>query len=291
MSSFSLPSQPISASRSPQPPPPYSNVDLTPTQSSLDITQKLERNLAHLNASDNILKRWLYEVISWSISALSMAAIVGILVFCNSKALTESSSLLTTISVLSKIASAALILPTSEALGQLKWNWFHGNKSKEIWDFEIFDKASRGPWGSLMLLLHTKGRSLAALGAILTLLLLANDNFFQQVVDLPQRWTLVGNSSLARIVHYDPEPLQETRFGDELAQQDTYFRPSLQRFFYENGELLKFVAAFNSPISFSDPYTTRHPSSRDDKRHPSGHSVLMPDKQLYIPRFRYSSGL
>jgi hypothetical protein len=103
------------------PPPPYR--DAPGEQSSLDITQKLERKLAHLNASENVFKRWLYEIISWTISALSMGAIVGILIYLNHQSLTKWPLGLTIIAVFSKIASAALILPTSEALGQLKWNW------------------------------------------------------------------------------------------------------------------------------------------------------------------------
>ncbi|PVH91780.1 hypothetical protein DM02DRAFT_479332, partial [Periconia macrospinosa] len=145
------PPLPLSEDRQQQIPPQCTNVDSHQTKSSLDITQKLERNLAHLNASNNIFKRWAYEIISWSVSALCMAAIVAILVYCNNRILTEASLYLTAISVLSKLASAALILPTSEALGQLKWNWFNGEKSKDIWDFEIFDKASRGPWGSIII--------------------------------------------------------------------------------------------------------------------------------------------
>jgi hypothetical protein len=88
------------------------------------------------------------------------------------------------ISILSKMAGAALVLPVSEAIGQLKWSWFQQN-SKQMWDFEIFDNASRGPWGSLLLLIRTKGKVLAALGAMITLCMMALDPFFQQVVDFP----------------------------------------------------------------------------------------------------------
>jgi hypothetical protein len=102
-------------------PPPYRRAPLE--KSSLDITQRLEKKLAHLNASDNVFKRWFYEIVSWTISALSMGAIVGILIYLNDQSLTKWSSGLTIITVLSKLASAALILPVSEALGQLKWNW------------------------------------------------------------------------------------------------------------------------------------------------------------------------
>lgn len=92
-------------------------------ESPLDITQELERKLAHLGASNSVLKRWAYEMISLIISALSIGAIVGILLYLKEKSLTKWPSGLTVITVLSKLASAALILPVSEALGQLKWNW------------------------------------------------------------------------------------------------------------------------------------------------------------------------
>ncbi|PVH93592.1 hypothetical protein DM02DRAFT_220929 [Periconia macrospinosa] len=235
MSHSTPPRIPLSDNQHAQVPPPYSTVDSHHTTSSLDLTQKLERNLAHLNASDNIFKRWIYEIVSWSVSALCMAAIVAILVYCNNRILTEVSLYLTAISVLSKLASAALILPTSEALGQLKWNWFNGKKSKEIWDFEIFDKASRGPWGSILLLLRTKGQSLAALGAILTVLLLANDTFFQQVVHISERRALRGKGAIAKIVRYQPESLVETRDWVPLFQQEQYVRPTIQEFFFRNG--------------------------------------------------------
>jgi hypothetical protein len=111
--------------------------------SALDLTQRLERKLAQYNTSQNVFKRWLFEILSWCISALCMAAIVAIYVNLKDNPISQSRSgtLLTTANVLGKVASAALIVPTSEALGQLKWNWFHD--SKAMWDFEIFDKASR----------------------------------------------------------------------------------------------------------------------------------------------------
>ena len=134
-----------------------------------------------------------------------IGAIVAILIILKDQPLIKWSLGLTFITILSKIASAALILPISEAIGQLKWSWFHGKKSKDAFDFEIFDKASRGAWGSFLLLCRTKGRSLAAFGALLTVLLLAIDTFFQQVTDLPSRWALHGTGLIPRVVWYEPE--------------------------------------------------------------------------------------
>jgi hypothetical protein len=108
---------------------------------SLDFTQRFERKLAEYNASQNVFKRWLFEITSWLVSAVSMGAIIGIYMNLQNTRMSQAGTLLTYTNVLGKIASAALIVPTTEALGQLKWNWFQ--ESKAMWDFEIFDKATR----------------------------------------------------------------------------------------------------------------------------------------------------
>jgi len=118
------------------------------------------------------------------ISATCLESIIGMYVHINNQRLEDWDQLLMFANVLGKFASAALIVPLTEALGQLKWTWFN-DTSKAIWDFEIFDKATRGPCGAAMLLFRTQGRSLAALGALLIVLLLAIDTFLQQVINLP----------------------------------------------------------------------------------------------------------
>ncbi|USP81789.1 hypothetical protein yc1106_09063 [Curvularia clavata] len=205
---------------------------------SLDLPGRLEQKLAQYNASQSVLKRWLFEITSVTISAVCMGAIIGILHYLKDKPLNAWAPGLTIITILSKVASAALILPISEAIGQLKWTWFHGEKSRDVFDFEIFDKASRGAWGSFMLLCRTKGKSLAALGALLTILLLAIDTFFQQVTDLPERWKEQGESFIPRIVRYEPAP--ENQYQDDdtipLALTNNELRRGIYPFFYnQNG--------------------------------------------------------
>lgn len=65
------------------------------------------------------LKRWLFEFLSWTASLTRMAAIVGIYIHVKDKSISNS-NLLSYVNALGKIASAALIVPTSEGLGQLK---------------------------------------------------------------------------------------------------------------------------------------------------------------------------
>jgi hypothetical protein len=161
--------------------------------------------------------------------------IIAILVSLKDRPLARWPLGLTIINVLSKIASAALILPISEAIGQLKWLWFYGKTSKDAFDFEIFDKASRGAWGSFLLLCRTKGRSLAAVGAILTLLLVAMDTFFQQTTDLPTRSTLHGIGLIPRTIRYEPSYSPEFMSGFESTQSDQNMLAVANAFFTTNG--------------------------------------------------------
>ena len=163
-----------------------------------------------------------------------MGAIFTIHIHISGKKMMSQESLLTLANVLGKVASAALIVPTTEALGQLKWSWFHN--SNAIWDFEIFDKASRGPWGAALLLYRTKGQSLAALGAVLVLLLLAIDTFFQQVVCFQDQWALQPTvGEIPRTVYYDPLYLIEFQNGLETSQINNAMLPVVREFFYNNG--------------------------------------------------------
>ncbi|RYN35047.1 hypothetical protein AA0119_g1162 [Alternaria tenuissima] len=223
------------------------------TKPSLDFTQRAEKKLAEYNASDNVFKRWLFEIVSWCISAACMVAIICIYLRIKDHPLSQNESYLNWTNVLGKVSSAALIVPTSEALGQLKWNWFH--ESKAMWDFEIFDKASRGPLGALMLLFRTKGRSLAALGALLIVLLLAIDTSFQQVVTFPNEWTLHEiPGEIPYVVQYDRPYLMEFQGGWETVVYDTDLLPIVQQYLYRNGSKpVPFGTSFRPDIPLSCP--------------------------------------
>ncbi|KAI8935466.1 hypothetical protein NX059_008036 [Plenodomus lindquistii] len=207
-----------------------------------NIAERIEKRLYQYSISGNVLKRWLLEIISWIFSAICMGAVIGVLLYLKDDPLAKwplaektGVTLNAYISILSKMAGASLILPVSEALGQLKWSWFQQN-SKQMWDFEIFDNASRGPWGSILLLIRTKGKALAALGAMITLCLMALDPFFQQVVDFPDRWALqTTQSSIPRTVFYEPGILKEFTGGSELLSDDKDMFLVVKKFAYENG--------------------------------------------------------
>ncbi|KAF6813054.1 hypothetical protein CPLU01_14747 [Colletotrichum plurivorum] len=89
------------------------------------------------------------------------------------------------IAIFTALFKASLIFPVAEGLGQLKWKWF--NRPQKLNDLVLFDNASRGPWGSLLLLVKVIPRPqrgyLAALGALITVAALAIDPFSQAIVN------------------------------------------------------------------------------------------------------------
>ena len=81
------------------------------------------------------------------------------------------------ISILSTASKATLIYTISSCLSQTKWIWFKNNKARRLLDAQLLEDASRGPLGALRILTGSKAVSLASLGTILTLLMLAVDPF------------------------------------------------------------------------------------------------------------------
>ncbi|KAH7113749.1 hypothetical protein B0J11DRAFT_619197 [Dendryphion nanum] len=219
-----------------------------------NAAQWLEKKLWQYSSSKSVITRWILEIISWCLSALCMTAVIVVLIFVQNKRAPEW-PLSQTLNMLSRVASAALILPVSEALGQLKWNWFQ-TKSKTMWDFEIFDNASRGPWGSALLLVRTKGRTLASLGAAVTLLALAMDPFFQQLFDIRERWSIVGNGSIPIVTNFDPLYPEiftgNTGIPDMLI--DSYLDVTASKFFFDSGKKPVYFGNVTRPeISLSCP--------------------------------------
>ncbi|KAF2456143.1 hypothetical protein BDY21DRAFT_269656, partial [Lineolata rhizophorae] len=205
--------------------------------SSPNIAQRFESKFWRLNSSDHWLQRWFLEIASWIFSAACMGAILICLFVFDGKPLRQwflGLSLNAYISVLSRVATSALLHPTSQALGQLKWSWFR-KKSKKMWDFEIFDDASRGPWGSVMLIILTKGKALAAGGALIVILSLGLESFFQQVLSVEDHWVPHSFGTVARSVQYNPKSPEIKTEGVTNLFQNRDIESIALPFFTDNG--------------------------------------------------------
>ncbi|KAJ5740281.1 hypothetical protein N7493_000153 [Penicillium malachiteum] len=104
------------------------------------------------------------------------------------------------VAVLATMTRAALSALISSTLSQGKWLWFageeDGQRKRRLRDIDVFDQASRGPLGSLMLLWHVHGIHLATFAAAMTVLTLPFDIFSQQVIAMKTRSVAVQPTSL-----------------------------------------------------------------------------------------------
>ncbi|KAI8635246.1 hypothetical protein F5Y19DRAFT_5090 [Xylariaceae sp. FL1651] len=100
------------------------------------------------------------------------------------------------ISVLTTIAKTAMMVPVAACLSQLKWRHFL-RRPNPLDQFQIMDDASRGPWGSFVLLTRAfKIRALIATAlAFITVVGLGFEPSAQQILDFPERVTPETNVS------------------------------------------------------------------------------------------------
>ncbi|CAG8935855.1 unnamed protein product [Penicillium salamii] len=141
---------------------------------------------------------WLLEIVSCILALASLVGIAGILLYMNNKPLSEwvtFPSLNASISILTSTCTALFMFSVSEFIGQYKWVYFK-KEPRRLADFEKFDKASRGAWGSLKVI-STMTPSLVTVGAIITLMRYAFPSFIQQVVSIAPRDISTGLTNSA----------------------------------------------------------------------------------------------
>lgn len=106
------------------------------------------------------LKAWVPEYLWCAASIALLVALVVILTQYNNKPMPQWNlgiTLNTVVALLATACRACTVIPVSEGVSQLKWNWF-AKKERRIKDLHTFDQASRGPWGSFHMAVTTRGR-------------------------------------------------------------------------------------------------------------------------------------
>lgn len=100
------------------------------------------------------LALWTWECIALSLAIASFISIIIILRVYEDRLLSTWGAPLTinaVVSILTTLLKGTLALPVAEGISQLKWMWF-SKRDQNLADMELYDSASRGPWGSFLLL-------------------------------------------------------------------------------------------------------------------------------------------
>lgn len=163
----------------------------------------------------NIVHRfWLWEILAYCFSLICMGTVVVVLINEDGKPLDQWGFRITPNTVISFIvtlAKSAFLLAITETISQLKWLHFH-SESHRLSDLQLFDEASRGPFGSLKLLFtRHKNSLLASCAASVMLATLFIDPFIQLVFTFPSQRTLiplVNHASIQIAQLYDPNQYQ-----------------------------------------------------------------------------------
>lgn len=103
---------------------------------------------------------WSIEILSCIMSLAALVAIIIVLKEYDQQTMPSwplGITLNTLLAFLTAISQAGFFNPVFQGLSQMKWNWFV-DKDKPLADFEKFDNASRGSWGSFLLVFSMKGR-------------------------------------------------------------------------------------------------------------------------------------
>ncbi|KAK5741300.1 hypothetical protein LTR17_004006 [Elasticomyces elasticus] len=147
-----------------------------------------------------MLDSWAPEIIAITFSTVCIIAIAAVLLVYEGKTtphLPYGITLNAATSILATASRSLLIFTVAAAIGQLKWCWYRCERG--INDLQSFDDASRGPWGSVMLLFSRRTRSPAAVGAAITVLTLAFDPFVQQVLTYPTKMILAPTAAASAL--------------------------------------------------------------------------------------------
>lgn len=148
------------------------------------------------HARQAVQHTWALEYVALLLAVLITIALVLLLVFADGKPVSHFSALSlsfnTIISILAAVIHTALAYAIGSCLAQEKWNWYK-TRPDSLAGFERFEQASRGPWGSFWLLIWINIRHWAALGALVTIVLLAFEPFLQAVVSFGGKLDAAGS--------------------------------------------------------------------------------------------------
>lgn len=148
---------------------------------------------------------WLWEIVFTGISVASVIAMIGILQAYNGQPLPNWPHFINLnafLAIMSTIFKASMMVSVAACIGQLKWLWFR--QPRHLRDFDTVDQASRGSWGSILLLSRLTSTQLVSIGAVITILATAIDPFTQQIVSYPLRQDSTAERALvARAQSYN----------------------------------------------------------------------------------------
>ncbi|KAK0391655.1 hypothetical protein NLU13_1154 [Sarocladium strictum] len=145
---------------------------------------------------------WALELVWCLLSVVLLMGLVMVLSTYDKQRLPEiplGITLNTIVAILATATRAVTVFLIGQGISQLKWNQYVGGH-KPLTNLQVFDEASRGPWGSLQMVFRTRANLLALLASFLIITSLASSTLTQSAIAYIPR--LVPEESLVAKVQY-----------------------------------------------------------------------------------------
>lgn len=168
----------------------------------------------------HIWKNWWMEIGACVLGLVTLVAVIGTLQPHQGKPLPQwpyHISVNALISIYVLVLKAAILLVTTEGLGQLKWRRLQ--RDRPLDEFVKYDQATRGPLGALRLLWQLRLRHpLSSAGALIALVVLAIDPFAQQIIHYSDCSVPMADlqATIPRTNVYLPQVIEESNMTDGI---------------------------------------------------------------------------
>lgn len=135
---------------------------------------------------------WFWELSGITTSVCCMIAILILLPYLDNRPLNDWQFLMapnTMISTFITVAKTSMLLAVTEGISQLKWHYFK-IKERSLSELDLFDAASRGPWGAFIFIIRMvrePGTLFPMIGAFVVVASLTMEPFAQQILSFESR--------------------------------------------------------------------------------------------------------
>ncbi|KAF6828957.1 hypothetical protein CPLU01_08187 [Colletotrichum plurivorum] len=174
-------------------------------ESTLQSTGSITENTAVSIAVKPLWRVWALELVCILLSVLLFVVIILVLFISNNGPLPEwplGITLNTFLALFATLAKAAFMIPVSVALSQTQWAWLNqdGMNPRPLYDLDVIDQASRGAWGSIVLLWRFRLRHFVALGALLVSISALISPVTQQAINYDMQATPVREEANTQVI-------------------------------------------------------------------------------------------
>ncbi|KAK7943978.1 uncharacterized protein PG986_013091 [Apiospora aurea] len=140
---------------------------------------------------------WWYTEFAWLlVGFLGLAGVLAVLGLYDTKPAPRwplGITINSLVALLTSLSRLAFMVPLVQGMSQLKWVWF-SSKPRPLSDFQLYDEASRGPWGGVKIVCKFKG-FLGSLAALVTLSGILTSTLTQQALQFQSTLAVSQNQT------------------------------------------------------------------------------------------------